>query len=299
MTTYDALVEQIADLYRNGDLHFGHGTQNAVDEAWWTVCSACDIEPDPEHWIGEAAVSESGQEATHRLARQRIESRQPLAYILNEAWFAGERYYVDSRVIVPRSHLGDWIPDQFSPWVKPEQVQRILDIGTGSGCIAIALARAFPEAAVVATDLSDAALEVARLNAERHEVSERITFLQADVYDNSEPPFDLIVSNPPYVNDDAMRDLPEEYRPEPEMAFRGGSDGLQIIHRIIAGAATDWLNTEGQLVMEIATARQAFERAYPQNTLMWLATSSDEEALMIANRDELNALRSMRRRTIA
>jgi len=290
MTNYDALVEQVADLYRAGELHFGHGTQTALDEAWWTVCAACQIEPDPELWNGEATTTQAAQQAALSLARRRIETRQPLAYLLNEAWFAGERYYVDERVLVPRSHLGDWIPEQFSPWIKPDQVERILDIGTGSGCIAIALAKAFPGAKLVATDLSAPALEVAKLNAERHEVSDRIEFMQVDIYDGSRRAFDLIVSNPPYVSDAAMKVLPKEYQPEPQMAFRGGSDGLQYIHRIIAGARDGWLSSDGMLIMEIATAREAFDSAYPDNTLMWLATSAEEDALMLASREELDAL---------
>lgn len=291
--TYDALVEQISDLYQRADLHFGHGTQRAIDEAWWTVCSACDIEADPESWDGSAIVSAAHRDASLTLAERRVETRRPLAYLLNEAWFAGERYFVDERVLVPRSHLGDWIPEQFAPWLIAERITRILDIGTGSGCISIALAKAFPAATVVATDISAAALEVAQINADRHGVSGRVSFLEADIYDNSQPPFDLIVSNPPYVSDAAMLDLPAEYQPEPDIAFRGGADGLDTIHRILHGAV-DWLVDDGTLIMEIATARAAFDEAYPTNTLMWLASAAQEEAVALMTRDELKALLSQR-----
>jgi len=293
--SYDALVEHIASLYTDADLHFGHGTQHAIDEAWWTVCFACDIEADPQTWNGSATATGLHRSASLALAQKRIDSRQPLAYLINEAWFAGERYFVDERVLVPRSHLGDWIPEQFAPWLIAQDIRRILDIGTGSGCIAIALARAFPEAAVVATDISSAALDVARINADQHSVSDRIEFLHMDIYDNSRPQFDLIVSNPPYVNDAAMLELPAEYQPEPEVAFRGGQDGLQIIHRILDGAR-DWLSPQGTLVIEIATARIEFEKKYPGNTLLWLASAADEEAVALIRRDELDPLIRLRKK---
>lgn len=290
---YDSLVEHIAALYEDADLHFGHGTQRAIDEAWWTVCSASQIQADPDSWNGTAAVSKKHLDASLALAQQRVSSRQPLAYLINEAWFAGECYFVDERVLVPRSHLGDWIPEQFSPWINAEQVKRILDIGTGSGCIAIALAKAFADASVLATDISATALDVAQLNADRHGVSDRLTFFQTDIYDGSEPPFDLIVSNPPYVNNAAMLDLPAEYQPEPDIAFRGGPDGLDIIHRIL-NQASDWLNETGVLVIEIATARLAFDEAYPDNTVLWLASAAEEEAVALITRKELKPLLELR-----
>lgn len=286
LVNYDDLVEHISGLYDDAQLHFGHGTERAIDEAWWTVCAASGIDADPDNWDGTSALLDADKKASLKLAQQRIHTREPLAYLINEAWFAGERYYVDQRVIVPRSHLGDWIPDQFKPWLDPDKVRRILDIGTGSGCIAVALAMAFPDAEIVATDLSPDALTVAKINADRHDVSDRISFVLADVYENTHPPFDLIVSNPPYVNDTAMQELPDEYQPEPELAFRGGPDGLDIIHRILSGSI-EWLTAEGSLVIEIATARAAFEAAYPNNTLLWLATAAEEDALALISRQQL------------
>lgn len=290
---YDSLVEHIAALYEDAELHFGHGTQRAIDEAWWTVCSASHIEADPDSWNGAITVSAEHRAASLALAQQRVSSRQPLAYLINEAWFAGERYFVDERVLVPRSHLGDWIPEQFTPWLRAEKVKRILDIGTGSGCIAIALAKAFADATVLATDISSSALEVAQLNADQHGVTDRLTFLQTDIYDGSEQPFDLIVSNPPYVNNAAMLDLPAEYQPEPDIAFRGGPDGLDIIHRILS-QATNWLSEDGVLVIEIATARLAFDEAYPGNTLLWLASAAEEEAVALITRNEIAPLVNLR-----
>ena len=201
--------------------------------------------------------------------RRRIESREPLPYLLREAWFCGLSFFVDKRVLIPRSPVAELIADRFEPWVEPDSIQRVLEIGTGSGCIAIACAKALPRALVTATDISAAALEVAELNILRHGVADRVRLVQTDHAEGRSGPLDLIVTNPPYVPQSEMADLPVEYAHEPELGLVSGRDGLDSARRILQDASR-LLGPNGLLVLEVGSQWRMLERAFPMLPFTWL-----------------------------
>jgi ribosomal protein L3 glutamine methyltransferase len=283
------LVEQVEWSMNAAGIAFGHGTDNAFDEAAWLVAHAVGIdlsEVDDLPW--DRALDKKEIEAATNLLKMRLDTRKPLAYLINEAWFAGERFYVDERVIVPRSHLGEWIVDRFEPWVDPLKVGSILDLCTGCGCIAVAAALNFPHAQVTATDISEDALEVARRNVEDHAVQERVRLLRGDLLDAlEEQQFDLILCNPPYVADSVMFDLPDEYRHEPEIAFRGGANGLDLIDRLLMNAGK-YLSGGGVLVIEVGSSGAALQAKLPEVPFTWLATGHEEPVIFLLSREELD-----------
>ena len=220
------------------------------------------------------------------LLTKRIESQLPFAYIIQEAWFCGLRFYVDERAIVPRSYFGEWIPDQFSPWINANKVHRILDLCTGSGCIAIALATAFPNAKIDATELSEDALAVAQINVDYHKLQGRLNLFHGDLFAEVEGKYDLICSNPPYISNLRMEHLPTEYLHEPDMAFRGGDQGLDLVDVILERAA-DYLTDGGVLIVEVGTSALALEAKYPDLAFTWLSTDDEAMALFMLNKQQL------------
>lgn len=273
--------------FRRAKLHFGHGTDNALDEAAWLVGSALGLAPQALEAHLDDVLSGEQQKRVHALAEARIATRKPLAYLLNEAWFAGLRFYVDERVIVPRSLTGEFILERFAPWIRPERVKRALDLCTGSGCIAIALAHAFPQARVDASDLSPQALEVARLNVERHAMQGCIRLICSDLFEAlGTERYDLIVSNPPYVSEARWPRLPPEYRHEPTLALTAGADGLVVVRRLLAQAA-DHLAPGGILVVEVGDSRETLERAYPTVPFVWLTGRGGEECVFLLEATQL------------
>lgn len=290
LTLSDA-VARIAERLARAGLHFGHGTDNPDDEALWLVLEAldaCDTESEVD-W--DRRLTETEWSAVTQLCDRRIDTRQPLAYLLNRAWFAGEAFYVDERVIVPRSHLGEWIPERFSPWITDRAHQRLLDLGTGSGCIAVALATAFPEARVDAVDLSADALAVARINVANHQLQDRIQLIESDLFEQlADCRYDLIVCNPPYVDADEIALFPPEYRCEPDIAFRAEAAGTEIIHRVLNDAA-DFLAPHGALVVEAGSAAVAIENRYPRVPFTWLTSLNGDSVVFVFSREELIAHR--------
>lgn len=272
--TLGELVDQVEHELRSASLTYGHGTDNARDEAAWLVLAALGRSPvaavDPAR-----PVSTAERAAVRRLLTRRVEERRPLAHLTGRAWFAGLEFEVDASVLVPRSPLAGPIAERFRPWLPERPLERILEIGTGSGCIAVACALAFPEAAIDATDIDPAALALARRNAERHGVGDRIGLHRADVYDGlpAGRRFDLIVSNPPYVDATGMQTLPAEYRHEPVHALAAGVDGLDVVNRIITGAR-ERLASEGLLVVEVGRGGAALERRWPRMPFCWLTLES-------------------------
>lgn len=227
------------------------------------------------------------------LVRRRIDTRTPLAYLLNEAWFAGECFYVDARVLVPRSHLAEFIGERLQPWIAAERVRRVLDLGTGSGCIAVAAARAFPGARVDASDISADALAVAAINVDRHGLSKRVRLIQSDVFDRlGDARYDVIVSNPPYVERSAVRKLPAEYRHEPALALVAGRDGLEILIRMLARAA-DYLNPGGVLVVETGNSAARLQRRFPRVPFVWLASATGDESVFVLTAEQLREQRAV------
>jgi ribosomal protein L3 glutamine methyltransferase len=250
------LIGQTARRFRAASLHYGHGTDNPRDEAAFLVLRGLDLpfDADLNQEVQERRVAS--------LVDKRIKQRIPAAYLLNEAWLDGQRFYVDRRVIVPRSHIAFLLKEQRSA------PRRILDLCTGSGCLAILAARAFPDAQVDASDVSGAALAVAARNVRLHRLGKRIRLIRSDLFSKLDGRYDLILSNPPYVSTPSMRKLPAEYRYEPGLALAGGRDGLEFTSRIIAGAAAH-LNPGGLLVCEVGENRGALERAYPRLPFVW------------------------------
>ncbi|MEA3292025.1 MAG: 50S ribosomal protein L3 N(5)-glutamine methyltransferase [Pseudomonadota bacterium] len=284
--TLEEAAEAVEQRLLEAGLFFGHGTDNAWDEAVWLVLHGAGEDPGAEVIDWSLPLDAAQAAAVETLAAERVGSRRPFAYLIHEAWFAGERYYVDERAIVPRSFLGEWVPERFAPWIDGGKVSRIADLCTGGGCIAVALAKAFPAATVSATDLSPEALEVAAINVERHRVGDRVTLHQGDLFADLDGRFDLIVCNPPYVADAGMAELPEEYGFEPEMAFRGGREGLDFVIRILREAGR-FLAPGGALVVEAGTAGGALERRFPAVPFTWLSTASEERAVFLMSTEEL------------
>lgn len=276
MTEFTSRLRSIRDLIRWGvsqfhahELFFGHGTDNAWDEARLLVLGALHLPWEISADYLDCRLEADELEAVRALLLRRIEARIPAAYLLGEAWFCGLPYVVDERVLVPRSPIGELIEGRFAPWLQGTPA-RILDLCTGSGCIGIACAHAFPAAEVVLADLSFEALEVANLNIERHGVEERVYTVQGDGFDGLPGQrFDLIVSNPPYVDAEDFADMPAEFHHEPELGLACGEDGLDLVRRMLAEAA-DHLSDDGLLVVEVGNSQVHIEAAYPEVEFAWV-----------------------------
>jgi len=267
-TAHDLIAGAARSLGEAG-LYFGHGTDNPVDEAAALVFKAMSLDHDGAADQYERVATPEQRLLISRLLQQRIDERVPLPYLLGEAWFCGLPFNVDERVLIPRSPIAELITQQFQPWVDPEGIRTILEIGTGSGCIAIACALAFPDAVVTATDISPGALEVAAGNVERHGVGRRVNMVETDVAEGVEGPFDLIVSNPPYVREEEMGELPAEYIHEPSLGLVSGADGLDSARRILQDASR-LLCADGVLVLEVGAQWCALDEAFPSLPFTWL-----------------------------
>jgi ribosomal protein L3 glutamine methyltransferase len=269
-------------------LFFGHGCDNAQDEAAWLVLHALHLPPDTlDPWL-DARLTRHERLAVLELLQQRIARRLPAAYLTREAWQAGFSFYVDERVLIPRSYFADLLVEGFAPWIDdPAAIDSALDLCTGSGCLAVLMAHAFPNARIDAADISADALEVAKRNIDDHGLKARVRTVHSDVFDGlGKRRYDLIVSNPPYVTAQAMRDLPPEYRHEPELALAAGDDGLDIVRRILAGAKAH-LKPGGLIAVEVGHNKEIVEHALPQLPLTWLDTASGEGKIFLLRREDL------------
>lgn len=281
--TLGDLVREVEVRLRNARLHYGHGTAKPRDEAAFLVLRGLGL---PFEAPADRPVSAREQARVARLVRRRIRERIPLPYLLHEAWLAGEPFYVDRRVIIPRSHIAELLEQRLRPWLR-RPVRSALDLCTGSGCLAVLAAKAFPRARVDAADLSPAALAIAARNVARHRLRSRVRLVRSDLLAQlARRRYDVILSNPPYVSAPAMRALPCEYRFEPRMALAGGSDGLDLVRRIIAQAAAH-LQAHGLLVCEIGDNRRALERAFPRMQFAWPQTAAGTGEVFVLAREEL------------
>jgi len=282
------LIAAAAARFRKARLAFGHGTLNADDEAAWLMVHAlgCPFEELPARI--DQPLSFATVQRAQRLFDRRIAERIPAAYLTREAWLGEHRFYVDERVIVPRSYIAELLRDRLQPWLPAHHPpETILDLCTGSGCLAIVAAHTFPEARVDAVDVSADALAVARRNLRAHGLASRLRLLRSDLFSAlAGRRYDLILSNPPYVGDSAMRRLPSEYRHEPELALHGGRDGLDLARRIL-DAAPDHLEPEGWLVMEVGHYRARVERAFPRLPFIWAETSGGDDCVLLLQREAL------------
>ncbi|WP_034297476.1 50S ribosomal protein L3 N(5)-glutamine methyltransferase [Herbaspirillum sp. RV1423] len=272
-------------------LFFGHGTNNAFDEAAYLILHTLKLPLDQLEPFLDARLLQGEIDNLLRVIMRRTEDRVPAAYITNEAWLGGYRFYVDERVIVPRSFIAELIPEHFAPWVQdPAQIENALDLCTGSGCLPILLADAFPQARIDAVDISPEALQVARRNVDDYELGERIKLVESDLYAKLPArKYDLIISNPPYVNSDSMSKLPQEYLQEPQIALAGGKDGMDLVRKIVKGAAQR-LTPNGVLVVEIGNERAYAEAAFPELELTWVTTSAGDDMVFLLTADQLQSL---------
>ena len=271
-----ALLREIARQFSRAGLHYGHGTHNAREEAAWLISSVLGF-------LLEQELDAKQIKKIEKLAKLRIRTRKPLAYLLNEAWLGEHDFYVDERVLVPRSFIAELLREHMRPWLTRDP-KRALDLCAGSGCLAILTALEFPQAQVDAADISRAALQVAKINIRKYGLGKRVHAVRSDLFASTKK-YDLIVSNPPYVTARSMRRLPPEYRREPRLGLAAGKDGLEFVRRILAQAHTH-LNPGGILVCEIGGNRRALERAFPALQFAWPEVS-DPGTVFLLSREQL------------
>ena len=281
------LIEWTHGKFEKAGLFYGHGTDNAYDEAVYLVLRGLGLDLDPlQEELNRRLGGKAAMEVM-RLVNDRITLRKPVAYLINEAWFAGMPFYVDERVLIPRSPMAELIEDRFAPWIEEDKVKRILDIGTGSGCIAIACALAFPAATVDAVDISIGAEEVARRNVDKYKLADRVKVLHSDLFQSLEGRrYDIIIANPPYVSTREYRELPEEYRHEPVAGLEAGEDGLDVVRRILAQSRSH-LNDNGILVVEVGNSQEALVRAYPDLPFTWLEFEHGGEGVFLLTAEQV------------
>jgi len=263
--SYEGWLQALARVFDAEGLFFGHGTDNAADEAYWLIWHA--LGHREERW--EERPDPALIERVVDVAARRVRTRAPLAYLLGEAWFAGLRFEVDGSVLVPRSPLAEVIEHCFEPWCRLGAGDRVLDVGTGSGCIAIAIAHHCPGVRVDATEVAGDALATARRNVALHNLEDRVRLIEADLFPRGGERYRVIISNPPYVPAAELGALPPEYRHEPAHALVGGSDGLEPTRRLLEGAG-EHLDDDGVLIVEVGATEEAFVRAFPRLPVVWI-----------------------------
>lgn len=277
-----------ATEFEAASLYYGHGTDNALDEAANLAFFTLQEAPDYSDETLDKLLSNEQLENINTLFQQRIETRKPAAYLTHEAWFAGLPFYVNENVLVPRSPIAELIEEEFQPWVAANKVHNVLDLCTGSGCIAIAMAMAFPHAFVDGADISKEALKVAEKNRSKHQLNDRLTLIESDLFSAlTDKRYDLIVSNPPYVDAEDMSNLPDEYRHEPELGLTAGNNGLELVIPMLRDAKQH-LTTEGVLIVEVGNSEEALVEMFPQVPFMWLSFEYGGEGVFMLDAKEIN-----------
>lgn len=274
--------------FNESGLSYGHGQADAFEEAAFIVLRTLKLPLDRLEFFADAYLTHAEINSLLQVIERRVKKRMPAAYLLNEAWLMGYKFYVDESVIIPRSFIGELLRDDLQPWVEdPEEVTDILDLCTGSGCLAVMAADAFPDAKVDAVDISPDALQVARRNVDQYHFGDRITLIQSDLFDALHAKrYDIILCNPPYVTEEAMAKLPKEYTHEPKLALAGGADGMALVKNIVR-QARGHLKRNGLLFVEVGDGRRAVERALGDIPMTWLTTSAGDDMIFMARQEEL------------
>jgi ribosomal protein L3 glutamine methyltransferase len=285
--TLQALLKSGADQFQKAGLYFGHGTDNAWDEAVWIALHVLKEPLDADDSLLKRVLTAKESKAIKALYDRRIKERLPVAYLINEAWFAGLSFFVDERVLIPRSPVAELIAKKFKPYLKMTPTT-ILDLCTGSACIAIDCAITFPRARVDAIDISDKALEVAQINVEKYKLSSRLKLIQSDLFQGLDKTqkYDVIISNPPYVDARDMAELPQEYHHEPALALAAGSDGLILVDEILK-QVFDYLTPSGILVVEVGNSYVALKKKYPKLAFRWVNFRQGEGEVFVLGRQDL------------
>ncbi|PPE66438.1 50S ribosomal protein L3 N(5)-glutamine methyltransferase [Caldimonas caldifontis] len=282
------MIERMAARLDEAGVSFGHGTTNARDEAAWLTLWALGLPLDDLDGVAARELDRADQARVNALIDERITTRMPAAYLTQEAWLQGVRFHVDERAIVPRSFIAELLADgSIDPWLG-EHTRTVLDLCTGNGSLAVLAAMAYPDVQVEAADLSEDALAVARINVDRHGLTERIRLVHSDLFEALPGRYDLILCNPPYVNTLSMAALPAEYQAEPDMALAGGEDGMDLVRRILSEAPAH-MNDHGVLVLEIGNEREHFEAAFPFLEAVWLDTSAGPDMVALLTHETLAA----------
>ncbi len=278
-----------ASLFKQSELFFGHGNATAIDEAAYLVLHTLNLELDTHALYFSSKLTENERHALIEVLFRRAKEKKPAAYITNEAWFAGLPFYVDERVLVPRSPISELIQSHYEPWIDTENVEQILDLCTGSGCIAIANAYYFPGAEVDAVDISKDALDVALMNLEKHGLVDQVNIVQSNLFQNLKgKQYDIIVSNPPYVDAEDLSAMPDEYHAEPQLGLEAGDDGLELVIPMLEQAA-EHLYPKGILIVEVGNSAHALEHRYPELPFYWFEFEQGGDGVFLLTKEQLEA----------
>lgn len=286
MKTLGDYLDWAAEQFEQADLFYGHGTDNAWDEAVYLILSSLGLPINAGNEVLERPISAAEHELLVSRVEQRVTSQTPVAYLVNKAYFAGLEFYVDERVLIPRSPIAELILAGFEPWVQPENIHSVLELGAGSACIAIATALSLPEASVTAVDISKDALAVAERNIETYQLADRVQLLESDLYQACQKHYDLILANPPYVPQVEYEELPAEYRHEPKVGLVAADQGLELADKIIS-QAPDYLNDNGVLILEVGYTQEALAERWPRLPMTWLEFEHGGIGVMLITREQL------------
>jgi len=288
LNTITDFIRWGASRFVEAKLTYGHGLSSPLDESAYLVLKTLHLPVDTPDVYWQSSLTSGEMTNVKAVITRRVEEKIPAAYITKEGWFSGLQFYVDERVLVPRSPIAEMVENQFSPWVDPELVENVLDLCTGSGCIGIACAYAFPQAQVDLSDVSVDALEVANININQHDASQRVTAIQSDIFNGlSGKTYDIIVSNPPYVDKEDMDALSEEFHHEPELGLSSGNDGLDIT-RTILKQASQYLADNGILVLEVGNSQYALAEMFPLVPFQWIEFERGGDGVFILTKEQLD-----------
>lgn len=291
LSTIRDWIRYAVSQFEASDIFYGHGTDNSYDEAVWLIMSGLDLPTETLENFLDATITSAEREHLVDLIEQRVTKHTPTAYLVKEAWLHDFKFYVDERVLVPRSFIAELLlDDSLTPWIEfPEMIESAADLCTGSGCLGVLLAHAFPEASVDVIDISPDAIDVSNINIANYGLEEQITAIQSDMFTAlAGKTYDVLISNPPYVDAPSMAALPTEYRNEPQLALGSGTDGLDHTHTILREAA-NYLTDEGVLIVEIGHNRDALLDAYPNTPFIWLDTSGGDQFVFLLRKQDLVA----------